>query len=146
MRIKGKVTADESAVTVHYRPATSYVIECFRVMSDSVATLMAPMRKGADGLTNKAARTLRRRQKMWCEEARRGEFPPQPRTSRSVLIMSDRRRPAPAVTLRLTKCIISSANLPVLYLDCAHLSMPGIPPPRLRGPSLTPTFNHFRYG
>lgn len=42
MRIKGKVTADESAVTVHYRPATSYVIECFRVMSDSVATLMAP--------------------------------------------------------------------------------------------------------
>lgn len=40
MRIKGKVTADESAVTVHYRPATSHVIERFRVMSDSVAMFM----------------------------------------------------------------------------------------------------------
>lgn len=42
MRIKGKVSANESAVTVHYLPAISYVIECFRVMSGSVATLKTP--------------------------------------------------------------------------------------------------------
>lgn len=71
---------------------------------------------------------------------KRGEFPPQPETSRSALIMSDRRRPAPPVTWRLSKCIISSANLPVLYLDCAHLSMTAST--HLRAPSLTGTFNH----
>lgn len=42
MRIKGKVTTDESAVTVHYLPSISYVIECFRVLSGSVATLKTP--------------------------------------------------------------------------------------------------------
>lgn len=41
MRIKGKVTTDESAVTVHYRPVASCVIEYFREASDSTAMLIA---------------------------------------------------------------------------------------------------------
>lgn len=87
MRIKGKVTADESAVAVHYRPATSYVIECFRVTSDSVASV-----NGTDEEQGRQAdeqSSEKKREKKITLEAenkgvkRRCEFPRQPETSRS---------------------------------------------------------------
>lgn len=96
------------------------------------------MRKEADRLTNKTVENHARVRKWGLKS--RGEFHSQPETPRSELITSDRWRPAPPVTLKLFKCIISSANLPVLYLDCAHLSMPGST--HLRTPSLTGTFHH----
>lgn len=68
MRIKGKVTTDESAVTVHYRRATSGTAECFRVKSDSAATRMARDEERGRRTGQRSCENVTfRGQNMWCE-------------------------------------------------------------------------------